>query len=118
MALLPLNDEADCLADQHENRVGFPSVTTTQSRSPLPRERFSPLAEYSPMRSAEVHALRTFSVTDNGIPGGELAGKPATDVTCRSVLRLARRAQCRSHAHFYVVKSRAEFLKAAAPLAE
>ncbi len=42
MALLPLNDEADCLADQHENRVGFPSVTTTQSRSPLPRERFSP----------------------------------------------------------------------------
>ncbi|SDR46075.1 hypothetical protein SAMN05445850_4339 [Paraburkholderia tuberum] len=45
MALLPLNDEADCLADQHENRVGFPSVTTTQSRSPLPRERFSPLAD-------------------------------------------------------------------------
>ncbi len=51
MALLPLNDEADCLADQHENRVGFPSVTTTQSRSPLPRERFSPSTRSSPSAS-------------------------------------------------------------------
>ena len=40
MTLLPLNDEADCLAHQHENRVGFLSITTTTGRSPLPRERF------------------------------------------------------------------------------
>jgi hypothetical protein len=45
MTLLPLSDEADCLAHQHENRVGFLSTTTTADRSPLPRERFSPLAE-------------------------------------------------------------------------
>jgi len=42
MTLLPLSDEADCLAHQHENRVGFLSHTTTVGRSPLPRERFSP----------------------------------------------------------------------------
>jgi hypothetical protein len=42
MTLLPLSDEADCLAHQYENRVGFPSYTTAVGRSPLPRERFSP----------------------------------------------------------------------------
>jgi hypothetical protein len=40
MTLLPLSDEADCLVTQHENRVGFFSITPTAARSPLPRERF------------------------------------------------------------------------------
>ncbi|MEM5298853.1 hypothetical protein VSR82_31610, partial [Burkholderia sp. JPY481] len=40
--LLPLNGEANYLAHQHENRVGFLSIATTAGRSPLPRERFSP----------------------------------------------------------------------------
>jgi hypothetical protein len=34
MTLLPLTDEADCLAHQHENRVGFPSITAIAGRSP------------------------------------------------------------------------------------
>ncbi|MEM5294532.1 hypothetical protein VSR82_09345, partial [Burkholderia sp. JPY481] len=42
MTLLPLNGEANYLAHQHENRVGFLSIATTAGRSPLPRERFSP----------------------------------------------------------------------------
>lgn len=35
-----LNDEADCVALQHENRVGFLSLITNVGRSRLPRERF------------------------------------------------------------------------------
>jgi hypothetical protein len=37
MTLFPLNDEADCLALQHENRVGFLSWTTNVR--PQPREK-------------------------------------------------------------------------------
>ncbi|MFL9996626.1 hypothetical protein PQR34_36390 [Paraburkholderia sediminicola] len=51
MTLLPLNDEADCLALQHENRFGFLSIAATAYRSPLPRERFSPSTHCGPSMS-------------------------------------------------------------------
>lgn len=34
MTLLPLNDGADCLAFQNENRVAFLSIAVTADRSP------------------------------------------------------------------------------------
>ena len=56
MTLLPLTDEADCLALQHENRVGFPSITAIAGRSPLPRERFRSSSHAGPSRQRLVSA--------------------------------------------------------------
>jgi hypothetical protein len=53
MALLLSKSEADCLVPQHKQILDISNLRRSQltdaGRSPLPRERFSPLAGFSPI---------------------------------------------------------------------